>query len=200
MKGHDAASCPRGKEVVNVFLRGAVMKGTTTEILFPKAVIERRVGELAAQISGDYMGKELLIVGILNGAFVFMADLIRALDVPCTVDFVRMASYGSGSLSSGEVLIRKDLEKPVAGRDILIVEDIVDTGLTLSRLVEILRERNPASLRVCTFLDKRERRRVPFEADYVGFPIPDAFVVGYGLDYNEQYRFLPDVRVLKGIV
>jgi hypoxanthine phosphoribosyltransferase len=176
------------------------MKGTTTEILFPKAVIERRVGELAAQISGDYMGKELLIVGILNGAFVFMADLIRALDVPCTVDFVRMASYGSGSLSSGEVLIRKDLEKPVAGRDILIVEDIVDTGLTLSRLVEILRERNPASLRVCTFLDKRERRRVPFEADYVGFPIPDAFVVGYGLDYNEQYRFLPDVRVLKGIV
>ncbi len=176
------------------------MKGTTTEILFPKAVIERRVGELAAQISGDYMGKELLIVGILNGAFVFMADLIRALDVPCTVDFVRMASYGSGSLSSGEVLIRKDLEKPVAGRDILIVEDIVDTGLTLSRLVEILREKNPASLRVCTFLDKRERRRVPFEADYVGFPIPDAFVVGYGLDYNEQYRFLPDVRVLKGIV
>ena len=176
------------------------MKGTTTEILFPKAVIERRVGELAAQISGDYMGKELLIVGILNGAFVFMADLIRALDVPCTVDFVRMASYGSGSLSSGEVLIRKDLERPVAGRDILIVEDIVDTGLTLSRLVEILRERNPASLRVCTFLDKRERRRVPFEADYVGFPIPDAFVVGYGLDYNEQYRFLPDVRVLKGIV
>lgn len=176
------------------------MKETTTEILFPKAVIERRVGELAAQISGDYMGKELLIVGILNGAFVFMADLIRALDVPCTVDFVRMASYGSGSVSSGEVLIRKDLERPVAGRDILIVEDIVDTGLTLSRLVEILRERNPASLRVCTFLDKRERRRVPFEADYVGFPIPDAFVVGYGLDYNEQYRFLPDVRVLKGIV
>jgi hypoxanthine phosphoribosyltransferase len=176
------------------------MNETTAEILFPKAVIEQRVGELAAQISGDYMGKELLIVGILNGAFVFMADLIRALDVPCTVDFVRMASYGSGSLSSGEVLIRKDLEKPVAGRDILIVEDIVDTGLTLSRLVEILRERNPASLRVCTFLDKRERRRVPFEADYVGFPIPDAFVVGYGLDYNEQYRFLPDVRVLKGIV
>ena len=176
------------------------MKGTTTEILFPKAVIERRVGELAAQISGDYMGKDLLIVGILNGAFVFMADLIRALDVPCTVDFVRMASYGSGSVSSREVLIRKDLDRPVAGRDILIVEDIVDTGVTLSRLVGILRERNPASLRVCTFLDKRERRKVPFEADYVGFPIPDAFVVGYGLDYNEQFRFLPDVRVLKGVV
>jgi hypoxanthine phosphoribosyltransferase len=176
------------------------MKETTTEILFPKAVIESRVGELAAQISLDYVGKELLIVGILNGAFVFMADLIRALNVPCTVDFVRMASYGMGSVSSGEVLIRKDLETPVAGRDILIVEDIVDTGLTLSRLVEILRERGPASLKVCAFLDKRERRRVPFVADYVGFPISDAFVVGYGLDYNEQFRFLPDVRVLKDIV
>jgi len=175
------------------------MKETTTEILFPKAVIERRVGELAAQISRDYAGKELLIVGILNGAFVFMADLIRALNIPCTVDFVRMASYGAESVSSGEVLIRKDLETPVAGRDILIVEDIVDTGFTLSRLMEILRERRPASLKVCAFLDKRERRRVPFVADYVGFPIPDAFVVGYGLDYKEQFRFLPDVRVLRDI-
>jgi hypoxanthine phosphoribosyltransferase len=110
-----------------------------------------------------------------------------------------MASYGAESVSSGEVLIRKDLETPVAGRDILIVEDIVDTGLTLSRLMEILRERRPASLKVCAFLDKRERRRVPFVADYVGFPIPDAFVVGYGLDYNEQFRFLPDVRVLRDI-
>ena len=182
------------------FSSGAGMKETTTEILFPKAVIERRVGELAAQISRDYAGKELLIVGILNGAFVFMADLIRALNVPCTVDFVRMASYGAGSVSSGDILIRKDLETPVAGRNILIVEDIVDTGLTLSRLMEILRERRPASLKVCAFLDKRERRRVPFVADYVGFPIPDAFVVGYGLDYNEQFRFLPDVRVLKNIV
>ena len=172
----------------------------TTEILFPKAVIEKRVGELAAQISRDYAGKELLIVGILNGAFVFVADLIRALNVLCTVDFVRMASYGAGSVSSGEVLIRKDLETPVAGRDILIVEDIVDTGFTLSRLTEILWERGPASLKVCVFLDKRERRRIPFVADYVGFPIPDVFVVGYGLDYNEQFRFLPDVRVLRDIV
>ena len=176
------------------------MKETTTEILFPKAVIEKRVGELAAQISRDYAGKELLIVGVLNGAFIFMADLIRGLDVPCTVDFFRMASYGAGSVSSGEVLIRKDLETPVAGRNLLIVEDIVDTGFTLSRLVEILRERGPASLKVCAFLDKRGRRRVPFVADYVGFPVPDAFVVGYGLDYNEQFRFLPDVRVLRDIV
>jgi hypoxanthine phosphoribosyltransferase len=111
-----------------------------------------------------------------------------------------MASYAAGSVSSGEVLFRKDLETPVAGRDILIVEDIVDTGFTLLRLMEILRERRPASLKVCAFLDKWERRRVPLVADYVGFPIPDAFVVGYGLDYNEQFRFLPDVRVLRGIV
>jgi hypoxanthine phosphoribosyltransferase len=172
------------------------MRAAAAEILFPKEVIDRRVRELAGQISRDYEGREPLIVGILNGAFIFMADLIRALDVPCRVDFVRLASYGAGSVSSGEIRIGKDLETPIAGRDVLIVEDIVDTGLTLSRLVEILRKRQPASLRVCAFLDKRERRRVPFTADYVGFPIPDRFVVGYGLDYNEKFRFLPDVRVL----
>jgi hypoxanthine phosphoribosyltransferase len=160
---------------------------------------EKRVGELAARISVDYAGKEPLLIGILNGAFVFMADLIRALTIPCTIDFVRMASYGAGSVSSGNVLIRKDLEMPVAGRDLLIVEDIVDTGCTLSRLKEILQQRSPASMKVCVLLDKRERRKVPFEADYVGFQIPDAFVVGYGLDYNEQFRFLPDVRVVRGV-
>jgi len=166
------------------------------EILFSREVIDGRVRELAGQISRDYAGRELLVVGVLNGAFVFMADLIRALDVPCRVDFVRMASYGSGSVSSGEVRIGKDLEKPIAGCDVLIVEDIVDTGLTLSRLVALLRERGPASVRACAFLDKPERRRVPFTADYVGFSIPDRFVVGYGLDYNEKYRFLPDVCVV----
>jgi hypoxanthine phosphoribosyltransferase len=176
------------------------MKETATEILFPKEVIDRRVTELAAQISRDYEGKEPLIVGILNGAFIFMADLIRALDIPCAVDFVRLASYGGGSISSGEVRISKDVESTIAGRDILIVEDIVDTGLTLSRLTEIFQRRRPASLKVCAFLDKRERRRVPFTADYVGFPVPDVFVVGYGLDFNEKYRFLPDVRVLRDIV
>ena len=170
------------------------------EVLFSREVIDQRVRELAGQISRDYAGREPLVVGILNGAFIFMADLIRALDVRCRVDFVRMASYGEGSVSSGEVRIGKDLETPIAGRDVLIVEDIVDTGLTLSRLVEILRSRQPASLRVCAFLDKRERRRVPFTADYVGFTIPDRFVVGYGLDYNEEFRFLPDVRVVEGII
>jgi hypoxanthine phosphoribosyltransferase len=171
-----------------------------TEILFSKEVIDRRVRELAGQISRDYEGKEPLIVGVLNGAFIFMADLIRALDIRCRVDFVRMASYGAGSVSSGEIRIGKDLETTIAGRDVLIVEDIIDTGLTLSRLVEILQGRQPASLKVCAFLDKRERRRVPFTADYVGFTIPDRFVVGYGLDYNEKFRFLPDVRVLEDIV
>lgn len=170
------------------------------EVLFSREVIDRRVRELAGQISRDYAGREPLVVGILNGAFIFMADLIRALDVRCRVDFVRMTSYGEGSVSSGEVRIGKDLETPIAGRDVLIVEDIVDTGLTLSRLVEILRSRQPASLRVCAFLDKRGRRRVPFTADYVGFTIPDRFVVGYGLDYNEEFRFLPDVRVVEGII
>ncbi len=170
------------------------------EILFPKGVIEGRVRELAGQISRDYAGRELLIVGVLNGAFIFMADLIRSLEIPCRVDFVRLASYGCGSVSSGAVRITKDLETPLAGKDVLIVEDIVDTGLTLSRLVELLRERRPATLRVCAFLDKAERRLVPFRADYVGFPIPDRFVVGYGLDYDEKFRFLPDVCVLRDIV
>jgi hypoxanthine phosphoribosyltransferase len=170
------------------------------EILFSKEVIGRRVRELAGQISRDYADREPLIVGILNGAFVFMADLIRALDVRCRIDFIRMASYGAGSVSSGEIRIGKDLETPIAGSDVLIVEDIIDTGLTLSHLVEILRSRQPASLKVCALLDKRERRRVAFTADYVGFTIPDRFVVGYGLDYNEKFRFLPDVRVLKDIV
>lgn len=173
------------------------MREAVTEVLLSKEAINRRVRELAEEISRDYEGKEPLVVGILNGAFVFMADLIRALHIPCRVDFVRIASYGAGSVSSGEIRIGKDLETPVAGRDVLIVEDIVDTGLTLSRLVEMLQKRQPASLRVCVFLDKQERRRVPFTANYVGFSIPDRFVVGYGLDYNEQYRFLPDVCVVE---
>jgi hypoxanthine phosphoribosyltransferase len=167
------------------------------EVLFSREAIDGRVRELAGQITRDYADRDLIVVGVLKGAFVFMADLIRALAVPCEVDFVRLASYGSGSVSSGEVRIGKDLEEPIAGRDVLIVEDIVDTGLTLSRLVERLRERHPASVRVCVFLDKPERRRVPFAADYVGFTIPDRFVVGYGLDYDEKYRFLPDVRVVQ---
>lgn len=166
------------------------------EIFLSAACLDRRVRELADEISRDYAGRGLLVVGILNGAFVFMADLIRRLHVPCRVDFVRLASY-RGCESSGEIRIVKDLEEPVAGRDLLIVEDIVDTGLTLSRFVDSVRQRGPATLKVCVLLDKPERRKVPFEADYVGFRIPDRFVVGYGLDYDEEYRYIPDVCVLR---
>ncbi len=172
---------------------------TRTEILFAREKIRQRVEELAGQISGDYAGKDLIVVGILKGAFIFMADLIRAITVPCRIDFVRLASYGAGSRSSGRVRITKDLELGIAGCDVLIVEDIIDTGITLAYLEGVLRKRRPASLKVCAFLDKKERRQAPFTADYVGFAIPDRFVVGYGLDYGEKYRFLPDVCVLHGI-
>jgi hypoxanthine phosphoribosyltransferase len=167
------------------------------EILFPRDVIQRRVQEMAGQISADYKGHELIVIGILKGAFIFMADLIRAMSIPCKVDFVRVASYGAGSESSGKVVMTKDIETSIKGRDILIVEDIVDTGLTLTYLVNWLQERNPQSLKVCTFLDKRKRRKVPFEADYVGFTMDDGFVVGYGLDFNEQARFLPEVYIIE---
>ena len=173
------------------------MKVAETEILLPREVVDKRVDELAMQITRDYSGRDLLVIGVLKGAFIFMADLVRALGIPCSVDFVRLASYGEGTISSGIVRLTKDLETPVDGRDLLIVEDIIDTGLTLSHFVDVLRERRPASIKVCTFLDKRERRKVPFMADYVGFTIPDAFVVGYGLDFDERYRYLPDVCILR---
>ncbi len=173
------------------------MNEMSKEIIFPYKVIQKRVKELADQISGDYTGRELIVIGILKGAFIFMADLIRAMSIPCRIDFVRVASYGAGSESSGKVVMTKDIETSIKGRDILIVEDIIDTGLTLKYLVEWLKERNPHSLKVCAFLDKRKRRKVSFEADYVGFTIDDGFLVGYGLDFSEHYRFLPEIYVIK---
>ena len=167
------------------------------KILYKNEDIEKRVREMARQISKDYAGRELIIIGILKGAFIFMADLIRALSIPCTIDFVRCASYGAGSESSQKVVLTKDIETPIKDRDVLIVEDIVDTGLTLKYLVEWLKERSPRSLRVCALLDKRKRRKVPFEAEYVGFTMDDGFLVGYGLDFGERYRFLPDIYVIK---
>lgn len=167
------------------------------EILFPRDEIQKRVQEIAHRISADYSGRELVVIGVLKGAFIFMADLIRAMSIPCKVDFVRVASYGAGSESSGKVVLTKDIETSIKGRDILVVEDIIDTGLTLTYLVDWLKERNPQSLKVCAFLDKRKRRKVSFEADYVGFTIDDGFVVGYGLDFNEQARFLPEVYIIK---
>ena len=172
------------------------MNEMSKEIIFPRAVIQKRVQEMADQISGDYAGGELVIIGILKGAFIFMADLIRMINIPCKVDFVRVASYGAGAESLGKVVMTKDIETSIRGRDILIVEDIVDTGLTLQYLTGWLKEREPHSLKVCAFLDKRKRRKVSFEADYVGFTIDDGFVVGYGLDFNEQYRYLPEVYVI----
>lgn len=173
------------------------MNEVSKEILFSRDEIQKRVKEIAAQISKDYAGRELIIIGVLRGAFIFMADLIREISIPCRVDFARLASYGAGSESSGKVVMTKDIETSIKDRDILIVEDIVDTGLTMQYLVEWLKERNPRSLKTCVFLDKRKRRKISFEAEYVGFTIDDGFVVGYGLDFNEKYRFSPDIYIIK---
>lgn len=173
------------------------MKGSGTEVLLPKEEIMRRVAELAVDITRDYAEKELLVVGVLKGSFIFMADLIRVIQIPSAVDFVKITSYGRNKVSSGSIVIDKDVDTPVAGRDLLIVEDILDTGITLSGLVDMMKQRNPASLKVCVLLDKPSRRLVPFTADYVGFSIPDEFVVGYGLDCDEKYRYFPEVRILR---
>ena len=172
------------------------MDQASRKILFPKETIQKRVREMANQISKDYAGKELILIGVLKGAFIFMADLIREINIPCRVDFARLASYGAGAESSGKVVLTKDIETSIKDRDILIVEDILDTGLTMQYFVEWLKERNPKSLKTCVFLDKRKRRKVPLEADYVGFTIDDGFVVGYGLDFNEMYRFSPDIYTI----
>ncbi|MDO9530083.1 MAG: hypoxanthine phosphoribosyltransferase [Syntrophales bacterium] len=167
------------------------------EILYTKEEIDKRVKDLADIISRDYQEDELIVIGILKGAFVFMADLIRYFSIPCVVDFVRVASYGSGTASSEKIEFKKDIETDIKGKNVLIVEDIVDTGLTLSFLVDKLKERNPRSLKVCVFLDKKHRREIDFDADYVGFAMDEGFVVGYGLDCNEVGRSLPYVGVVE---
>lgn len=172
------------------------MSESSKEILINRSEISRRVQEMADEISRDYAGSEILLIGVLKGAFIFMADLVRALSIPCQTDFIRAASYGAGTESSGKIVMTKDVELVVDGRNVLIVEDIVDSGLTLQYIVDTLKARNPKSVKVCAFLDKRSRRKVPFEADYVGFTMDDGFIVGYGLDFNEQYRYLPAVYVI----
>jgi hypoxanthine phosphoribosyltransferase len=169
---------------------------TNMKVLLTEKQIQERVKELGSQISHDFAGEEVLMVGILKGAFVFLADLMRHLDIPVKIDFVDLSSYGSSTESSGEVHIRKDLEHPIEGKNVLIVEDIVDTGITLKFISEIFQGRNPRTLKICTFLDKPDRRKVPVVSDYNGFTIPDYFIVGYGLDYAEQYRNLPMVCIL----
>ena len=167
------------------------------EVLIPDDRLRERVGELGEQVEADYRGKELLMIGVLKGALMFMVDLARKVDLPLELDFMAVSSYGTGTESSGVVRIIKDLDINIEGRDVLIVEDIVDTGLTLSYMREILLARNPASLRICCLLDKREARKTDVPLDYIGFAIPSRFVVGYGLDYAEIYRNLPFVGVLK---
>lgn len=161
--------------------------------------LRKRIGELAKEISRDYEGRDLLLIGVLKGSFMFLADLSRELDYKVAIDFMGTSSYGASTQSSGEVRITKDLEQSVLGRHVLLVEDIVDTGLTLRYLVDTLRARQPASLKVCALLDKPARRRVRVSLDYYGFIIPNAFVVGYGLDYEEKYRGLPFVGVLEDV-
>jgi hypoxanthine phosphoribosyltransferase len=167
------------------------------EILLSRYEIEQRVGELAAEITQDYRGHTPHLVGILKGAWVFMADLIRHMDIDVTVDFLGITSYGGGAHPSGEVKITKDLDVSIENREVLIVEDILDTGRTLKYLEEVLSAHKPRSLRVVTLLDKRSRRIVPVKADYVGFEIADVFVVGYGLDFDQKFRQLPDIHVFQ---
>ncbi len=167
------------------------------EVLLSAEQIEGRVREMAVQISDDYEGKRPLLIGVLKGAVIFLSDLVRHLSIPVEIDFIAVSSYGADTSSSGVVRILKDLEHSIRGKDVLIVEDIVDTGLTLNYLIDNLSSRQPRTLRVVTLLDKPDRRKVHFEADYCGFVIPDRFVIGYGLDYGEDYRQLPNLCVLK---
>jgi hypoxanthine phosphoribosyltransferase len=168
-------------------------------LLYSRDQIARRVRELGAGISADYADADLVLVGILRGAFVFLADLIRQLTIPAAIDFVGAASYGSRTQTSGRVAITKELQLPIAGRDLLLVEDIEDTGVTLQAIRNKLQELGPRSIKVCTLIDKRERRLVDLPLDYVGFEIAKGFIVGYGIDYAEQYRHLPDIYQIEGL-
>lgn len=165
-------------------------------VLISRQEIDTVVSSLAAKITKDYQGKELVVIGVLKGSFIFMADLVRQIDLPMIIDFMSVSSYYGGTKSSGIVKIIKDLDIDIGGRHVLIVEDIVDSGLTLLNLKEMLMTRNPASLRVCAAFDKPDRRKAEITAEYTGMQIPDAFIIGYGLDFDGMYRNLPDVCVL----
>lgn len=173
------------------------MKNDIQEVLLTEEMLAAKVAELGAQITRDYADKELLAIGILKGAVIFMADLIRAIDRPVEIDFMAVSSYGDQTDSSGIVRILKDLDKSIEGKHVLIIEDIIDSGQTLSYLIKNLSDRKPASIQLCTLMNKPERRKVDLPVKYVGFEIPNEFVVGYGLDYAEKYRNLPYLGVLK---
>ncbi len=167
------------------------------EVLIPADVLQARIREIGAEIAKDYAGRNPLLICVLKGAMVFMADLMRAIDLPLNIDFIAVSSYGSGTRSTGEVRIVKDLDGPIEGHDVIFVEDILDTGLTLSYLLDTFRARGVASIKIAALLNKPERRKVTVELDYKGFDIPDKFVVGYGLDFDERYRNLPYIGVVK---
>ncbi len=166
-------------------------------VLINERELSDMVTELGRKISEDYKDKNLLMVSVLKGSVVFMSDLMRAVTIPCRIDFMSVSSYGSGVKTSGVVKIMKDLDIALEGYDLLIVEDILDSGMTLDYIIEMLQGRNPKSVKICTLLDKPERRKVNLKADYFGFTVPDEFVVGYGLDYDERYRNLPYIGILK---
>ena len=172
------------------------VKDAVGEILIEQEPLQARIAELGAEVSEAYEGRDLLLVGVLKGAVFFMADLMRELSIPCEIDFMAISSYGAATDSSGVVRILKDLDTNIAGRDVLVVEDIIDSGLTLSYLMRSLKARKPASLEICALLTKPERREIDVPVRFVGFEIPNEFVIGYGLDFAERYRNLPYVAVL----
>lgn len=173
------------------------MKDDLLKVLITEEQIKERVGEMGKQITADYKGEVPILISILKGSVAFMADLMREITVPCEIDFMAVSSYGTGTKTSGVVKIVKDLDVEIEGRQVLIIEDILDSGMTLNYISDILRSRNPKSIELCTLLDKPERREIPVNVKYTGFVVPDDFVVGYGLDFNERYRNLPFIGVLK---
>jgi len=168
------------------------------QILLTRQEIEATVSRLATEITREYHDKHPLLIGVLKGSFMFMADLIRLLDFPLEVEFIGVSSYGKGSQTSGKVKVVQGLRSPIKGRNILVIEDIVDTGLTTAFLLDYLRKKKPASLKLCVLTDKPSRRQIPVTIDYLGFTVPDKFIVGYGIDWNEKFRNLPDICFLEG--
>ena len=173
------------------------MHNDIEQVLFTERKLKNRVKKLGEMITKDYAGKDLVVISVLRGSYIFMADLTRAIDLPCTVDFMAVSSYGSGTTSSGQVNIIKDLSDSVEGKDVLVVEDIIDSGNTLNFVMNYLMTKGANSVKVCTLCDKPSRRKVPLVPDYCGAEIPDEFIVGYGLDYAEKYRNLPYIGILK---
>ena len=166
-------------------------------LLFTSQQIDDTVKRLAAEIKRDYQGKQPVLIAILKGSFIFLADLVRQLDFPLEVDFIRVSSYGGGTESSGKIKVVHDTQSEVAGREVLLIEDIIDTGLTVAFLMDYLRQKGPASLKLCSLADKPSRRQVEVKIDYLGFTVPDKFIVGYGIDWNERFRYLPDICALE---